>query len=43
MKTDCNCVNGLQFLMDARLAIPTPRRLSFEEAAGVGVGTEVIP
>lgn len=27
--------------MDARLAIPTPKRLSYEQAAGVGVGSEV--
>ena len=33
----------MQFLMDARLAIPTPKKLSFEQAASVGVGTEVIP
>lgn len=31
----------MQFLMDARLAIPIPKGLSYEQGAGVGVGAEV--
>lgn len=30
----------VKFLMDARLAIPTPEQLSFEQAAAVGVGNK---
>ena len=31
----------VQFLMDASLAIPIPKKFSYQEAAAIGVGTEV--
>lgn len=31
----------VQFLMDAKLAIPIPKKFSFQEGAAIGVGTEV--
>ena len=31
----------VQFLMDAKLAIPIPEKYSFQKGAAIGVGTEV--
>lgn len=30
-----------QFLMDAKLAIPLPKKYSYQQGAAIGVGTEV--